>query len=89
VAVAESIGGCETEEGKGSKLIEMDASRRFLYGILITVAAGSAVGRILSTQLVFEPSLHRDEKNAEDRRRLWPKARPAQMPTFSSNDRSR
>jgi hypothetical protein len=67
----------------------MDASRRLLYGILITVAAGSAVGRILSTQLVLEPSLHRDEKNAEDRRRLWPKARPAQMPTFSSNDRSR
>jgi hypothetical protein len=67
----------------------MDARRRLLYGILITVAAGSAVGRVLSTQLVFEPSLHRDEKNAEDRRRLWPRVRPAPMPTFSSNDRSR
>ena len=48
-----------------------------------------ALGRIFSTQLLFEPSLHRDEKNPDDRRRLWPKVRPAQMPTFSSNDRSR
>jgi hypothetical protein len=67
----------------------MNASRRLIYGILITVAVGSALGRILSTQLVFEPSIHRDEKNSNDRRRLWPKVRPAQMPTFSSNDRSR
>src|SRR5262249_26129247 len=72
-----------------AKLIGMDASRRLIYGILITVAVGSAVGRILSAQLVFEPSLHRDEKKAGDRRRLWPGARPADMPTFSSNDRSR
>ncbi len=67
----------------------MNTSRRLLYGILITVALGSALGRIFSTQLLFEPSLHRDEKNSDDRRRLWPKVRPAQMPTFSSNDRSR
>jgi hypothetical protein len=67
----------------------MDVSRRLIYGILITVAVGSAVGRILSAQLVFEPSLHRDEKKGGDRRRLWPTARPADMPTFSSNDRSR
>src|SRR5947209_9371433 len=67
----------------------MKAPRSLLVGILITVAVGSAVGRILSTQLVFEPSLHRDDKDPEDRRRLWPKTRPAQMPTFSSNDRSR
>src|SRR5438132_13695704 len=67
----------------------MNASRRLIYGILITVAVGSAVGRIFSTQLVFEPSLHRDEKDPTDRRRLWPRTRPAPMPTFSSNDRSR
>src|ERR1700676_1910044 len=67
----------------------MNDERRLIYGILITVAVGLAVGRIVFTQLVFEPSLHRDEKNADDKRRLWPKVRPAQMPTFSSNDRSR
>jgi hypothetical protein len=67
----------------------MNSPPRLLYGILITVAVGSAVGRILSTQLLFEPSIHRDEKNPKDTRRLWPKIRPAQMPTFSSNDRSR
>src|SRR5437016_4959891 len=68
----------------------MNASRRLLYGTLITVAVGSAVGRIASTQLVFEPSLYHDEKNPRDRlTRIWPDKRPPQMPTFSSNDRSR
>src|SRR5438105_4827108 len=69
------------------KLFGMKTSRRLIYGILIIVAVGSAVGRILSTQLVFEPSLHRDEKDPTDRRRLWPRTRPAPMPTFRSHDR--
>jgi hypothetical protein len=67
----------------------MNASRRLIHGILVTVAVGSAVGRILSAQLVLEPSAHRDEKNAKDSRRVWPTTRPQPMPTFSSNDRSR
>ena len=62
---------------------------RLLYGILITVAVGAALGRLMSTQLVLEPSLHRDEQNPKDTRRHWPSVRPPEMPTFSSNDRSR
>ena len=66
------------------------APRRLLYGTLIAVAVGAAAGRIFSTQLVFEPSLYKDEKNPQDRlTRIWPANRPAQMPTFGSNDRSR
>src|SRR4051794_5133701 len=57
--------------GPAWKLFEMNASRRLVYGIVIAAAVGSAVGRILSTQLVFEPSIHRDERNPDDRRRLW------------------
>lgn len=67
----------------------MNTSRRLVFGILITVATGAALGRIASAQLVFEPAAHRDERNPKDRRRVWPTTRPPQMPTFSSNDRSR
>ncbi len=63
--------------------------RRLVYGLLLTVALGSAAGRLLSTQLVYEPSVHRDEKDPKDTRRVWPKSRPKPMPTFGSNDRSR
>src|SRR4051794_36542762 len=37
---------------------------RVLYGIVITVAVGSALGRIFSAQLLPEPSQHRDERTA-------------------------
>jgi hypothetical protein len=68
----------------------MNDSRRLIYGILIVVALGTALGRLLSTQLLYEPSLYKDEKNPKDKvTRIWPKERPAQSPTFSSNDRSR
>src|SRR5262245_44482502 len=65
----------------------MNTPLRFLYGILICVAVGAALGRIFSAQLVLEPSQHRDQKTPGYR--LWPKSRPTPMPTFSSNDRSR
>ncbi len=70
-------------------VVGMETSRRLIYGILITVAVGAALGRLFSTQLVLEPSLHRNEQDPNDIRRHWPKVRPAEMPTFSSNDRSR
>jgi hypothetical protein len=68
----------------------MNHSRRLIYGILITLALGGALGRLMSTQLLYEPSLYKDENNPADKlTRIWPKTRPAQSPTFSSNDRSR
>lgn len=60
-----------------------------LYAVLVAVVMGQATGRILSTQRVYEPGLHREEGKAGDRRSKWPATRPAAMPTFSSNDRSR
>jgi hypothetical protein len=67
-----------------------DALRKQLYSLLIVVAGGMALGRILCAELLLEPSLHRDENNpAEKSRRKWPATRPKPMATFSSNDRSR
>lgn len=65
------------------------ALRRQIYTVMIVLASGMALGRILSAELVFEPSIHREEKDPNDKRRKWPATRPAEMPTFSSNDRSR
>ncbi|MCI0681710.1 MAG: hypothetical protein L0Y71_06375 [Gemmataceae bacterium] len=52
---------------------------RSLYTLIIVLAVGSACGRIVATQRVYEPSLPS----------RWPQAKPRAMPTFSSNDRSR
>jgi hypothetical protein len=57
-----------------------DASaRKTVYALLITVAAATVAGRLLSAELLFEPSVPKS----------WPATRPRPMPTFSSNDRSR
>ncbi|HZY90758.1 MAG TPA: hypothetical protein VFE78_38395 [Gemmataceae bacterium] len=63
--------------------------RRQLYVLIAVVAAGAAAGRILSTENVAAPSLHRPEGAAGDTRPAWPKTRPEPYPTFGSNDRSR
>jgi hypothetical protein len=69
------------------------ATRRLVCVILITLAVGSAAGRVLSTQRVFEPRAYVAPGEKDDptsARRVWPKERPEPpMPTFSSNDRSR
>lgn len=52
---------------------------RSIYTLIIVLAAGSACGRIVATQRVYEPSLPS----------RWPQVKPRVMPTFSSNDRSR
>src|SRR6185369_672054 len=56
---------------------------------LIVVAGGMALGRILSAELLYEPSLHRTSTDPDYAGRKWPAERPRPMPTFSSNDRSR
>ncbi len=64
--------------------------RRMVYGLLIVAAAGMALGRILSAELVSEPSLSRSwPDDPKHPRRAWPQSAPRAMPTFSSNDRSR
>ena len=71
-------------------LTESSAVRRSVFALLIVLALGSAAGRIFSTQLLFEPAIHRGANaGPEDIRRAWPAQRPEPMPTFSSNDRSR
>src|SRR5579884_1801793 len=64
-------------------------SRRLVYALLITVAVGMAVGRLLSAERVYEPSLHRPEGASDVPLPAWPRTRPEPWPTFSSNDRSR
>jgi hypothetical protein len=64
--------------------------RRLIYTLLIVVATAMAVGRILSAELVYEPSLSQNwPDDPEHPRRPWPATAPRAMPTFSSNDRSR
>jgi hypothetical protein len=63
---------------------------RMVYVVLIVAATAMAVGRILSAELVYEPSLSRSwPDDANHPRRPWPATAPRAMPTFSSNDRSR
>jgi hypothetical protein len=64
--------------------------RRWMYVLLIVVAAAAVLGRILSAELVYEPSLSRNWPDDPGHyRRSWPAPPPRAMPTFSSNDRSR
>jgi hypothetical protein len=63
--------------------------RKLVYALFITVAAGLVAGRILSAELVYEPSLHRLPDEPPEKGRAWPPIRPRPMPTFGSNDRSR
>ena len=59
----------------------MNPSTRFqIYGLLITLAVGMALGRIASAQRVYEPAFLEHQ---------WPVGRPKAAPTFGSNDRSR
>jgi hypothetical protein len=66
---------------------QLDSSapfRKQVYALLIMVTAGLCAGRVLSTQLVFEPSLNKPHGP-----RTWPTTTPTPMPTYSSNDRAR
>jgi len=60
-----------------------------LYGLLIAAAAGMLAARIMAANFLHDPSPYRDPNDPADTRRAWPTVRPAPVPTFSSNDRSR
>src|SRR5262245_7065318 len=51
--------------------------RRFIYLLVIAVAAGSSLASILTTTVLYSPA------------KAWPKNRPPHTPIFSANDRSR
>src|SRR3954463_2137298 len=65
--------------------------RRTAYTLLTVVPAAAAAARVAGVEMVYEPSLHRDETDTspDAPTRVWPKARPPAMPMFSSNDKSR
>jgi hypothetical protein len=65
------------------------SSRRLVYLLLITVAAGAVGGRILAVTRVYEPYLFRPAGAVGDRRGEWPPLRPKPMATLGANDRSR
>jgi hypothetical protein len=50
--------------------------RRFVYLLIIAVAAGSGLANILTATVLYSPA-------------NWPRQRPAHLPLFSANDRSR
>jgi hypothetical protein len=73
----------------------MDPSlRRSLYSLMLVVATGMMVARVVNVELLYEPSLHTpkpipDQPGDFYPARKWPDKAPSPWPTFSSNDRSR
>lgn len=65
--------------------------RRTAYTLMMLVTIAAATARVVGVELVYEPSLYRNESDpqAYTPRGAWPKTRPAPTPMFSSNDRSR
>src|SRR6266853_1056641 len=51
--------------------------RRFVYMLVIALAAGSSLANILTATVLYSPA------------RPWPKHRPPHSPMYSANDRSR
>ena len=46
------------------------SSRKLVYTLLITVAAAGVAGRIIATERVLEPSLHKAQPK-DDKGRVW------------------
>jgi hypothetical protein len=65
--------------------------RRTVYTLMLVATISATTARVLNVERVYEPSLHRAAGDTSPNAppRDWPKVRPAPMPTFSSNDRSR
>src|SRR5258707_7253272 len=65
--------------------------RNAVYTMLTVAAVSAVAARIANTEFLFEPSMYPPpgERLVEAPTRVWPSTRPAPMPTFSSNDRSR
>jgi hypothetical protein len=63
--------------------------RWMVYTLLIVVAAGAMLGRILSVANLHDPRTYRAEDDTESPRSVWPKTHPEPVPTLGGNDRSR
>ena len=58
--------------------------RRSIYSLMLVIATGLMVAHVANVELLYEPSLYKAYP-----RRNWPAQRPAEWPTFGSNDRAR
>ncbi|MBY0229517.1 MAG: hypothetical protein K2W96_09580 [Gemmataceae bacterium] len=56
--------------------------------VLVACAVGVALGRVCSSEYLYEPSVHRPD-GSDIPRPKWAAKTPAGQPTFGSNDRSR
>lgn len=61
---------------------------RHVLFLLIVVAVGLALGRIVGSEYLYEPSVHRPDGSSIPRPK-WVSPKPSAQPTFGSNDRSR
>jgi hypothetical protein len=64
-------------------------SRRWVYNLFITLAAGLVAGNIASVARLYEPHLFRDPAHPDALKGIWPATRPEPTPTQGDNDRSR
>jgi hypothetical protein len=68
---------------------EAVATRRCVYNLIITLAAGLVAGNIASVARLYEPHLFRDPAHPDELKGKWPATRPEPTPTQGDNDRSR
>src|SRR5687767_12270524 len=61
---------------------------RHVVALLIVLAVGLALGRIIGSEYLYEPSVHRPDGSSIPRPK-WASPKPQGQPTFGSNDRSR
>src|SRR5688572_10419479 len=61
---------------------------RNVVSLLIVLAVGLALGRIIGSEYLYEPSVHRPDGSTIPRPK-WASPKPQAQPTFGSNDRSR
>jgi hypothetical protein len=66
-----------------------DSLARSVGTLLIVVAVGTAVGRVLTAERVYKPTLSRAADETSSPYPPWPATRPLPTPLLGSNDRSR
>jgi hypothetical protein len=65
------------------------AERNLAVAVLIACAVGLGLGRMVGSEYLLEPSIHKADAKSPAPRPAWPEKRPEPFPTYGSNDRSR